>query len=305
MTGATDGGAVYQMDVAAASHPGTERPHNEDCCGVSVERVDCVVLGVADGVSSENGGEVASQMAIEITLRAFREAAPEAGAGQRLYRAVQQANIDIHDRAIAVPELRGMATTLTAVSVERGAMTAVHVGDSRLYLLRDGSIVQLTKDHTVAAEKARFGLITRERARTHADRSTLTRSVGHDLIVSRDRVTRQLMQGDVLVVCSDGLYNVLGDPEIAKIVALRDAASAARALIEAANARGTPDNVTAAVLRVVGPVGAVDAVPRGGLVARIRRLLGHGPFTRRWHPPVAAPAPARSATAAAAASRSW
>jgi len=146
------------------------------------------------------------------------------------------------------------------------------VGDSRLYLVRGGAITQLTKDHTVADEKARFGLLGKEKVRTHPDRSVLTRCVGRELIVSRDRLTYRLVQGDVLLLCSDGLHNVLADEEMARIVADRNAPDACRALIDAANQRGTPDNVTAAVVRMIGPT---PEVPRGdGLGSRLRRLLG-------------------------------
>jgi serine/threonine protein phosphatase PrpC len=262
----------YEVEIAAVSDVGTERDHNEDCCGSFVESKSCAIVAIADGVSSSEGGEVASQMAVEIVMRAYREEAPTMSAGQRLYRAVQQANIEVYDRAVVVPELRGMSTTLTAVALERGELTAVHVGDSRLYLLRDAVITQLTKDHTVAAEKVRFGLLSKERARLHADRCVLTRSVGRELIVSRDRLTRQLAQGDVLILCSDGLHNVLSDEEMARIVADRDARGGCRALVDAANERRTPDNLTAAVVRMIGPTPSQPQPT--GLASTLRRLFG-------------------------------
>jgi protein phosphatase len=188
---------------------------------------------------------------------------------------VQQANIEIYDRAVAVPELRGMSTTLTAVVVDRGELTAVHVGDSRLYVLHDRELVQLTKDHTVAAEKVRMKLLSREKARTHPDRSVLTRSVGRELIVSRDRISRRLIQGDVLLACTDGVYGVLEDEELRRLVAGRDAAAACRAVVDAANARGTADNLSAAVLRLVGPTPEEDRPV--GLRKRLGRLLGRAP----------------------------
>ena len=263
----------YELEVATHSDIGTERPNNEDACGALAEGAACAVVVVADGVSGGNGGEVASQMAVEVLLRAYREEPAATPAGQRLYRAVQQANIEIYDRAVSVPELRGMATTLTAVVVERGALTAVHVGDTRLYLLRDGAITQLTKDHTVAAEKVRMKVLSREKARLHPDRSVLTRSVGRELIVARDRLTQRLQQHDVLLLCSDGLYNVLGDPELAALTSGGDAAAVSRALVDAANRRGTPDNVTAAVVRVVGPT-PEGWEPAPGLGERLRRMFG-------------------------------
>jgi protein phosphatase len=271
MTGIQAPAPEVTLELDALSDTGTERDHNEDAAGMVVEGPGRAVLAVADGVSGQEGGEVASQMAIEVLLRAFEEERERLGAGHRLYRAVQQANIEIYDRAIAVPELRGMATTLTALVVDGGEATVVHVGDSRLYLVRAGAITQLTKDHTLAAEKARYGLLSKEKARTHADRCALTRSVGHELIVSRDRATHRVVDGDVLLLCSDGLYNVLADEELEEAIRGRDPRAACRALVDRANARGTPDNLTAAVLRVTG-----TAAPpaRAGLAERVRRLIG-------------------------------
>jgi PPM family protein phosphatase len=262
----------FELDVAAVTDVGTGRDHNEDACGTHAEASGCAVIVVADGVSSSEGGEAASEMAVEVTLRAYREEPASSPSGQRLYRAIQQANIEIYDRAMVVPELRGMSTTLTAAVIDRGELTAVHVGDSRLYLVRGGAVTQLTKDHTVTAERVRLGLLSADKARTHPERSTLTRSVGRELIVSRDRLTRSLEQGDVLVLCSDGLHNVLEDGELGKLVRDRAAAEACRALVAAANARGTPDNVTAAVARLVGPV--PSRPPRPGLASRLRRWIG-------------------------------
>ncbi len=264
--------AAVRIDLHALSDQGTGRDHNEDACGSLVESETRAIVAVADGVSGQAGGEVASQMAIEVLLRVCREETAKVGAAQRLYRAVQQANIEVYDRAIAVPELRGMATTLTAVAIDGGEATVVHVGDSRLYLVRDRTITQLTRDHTVAAERARYGLLSKDKVSTHADRCVLTRSVGRELIVSRDRAMHRLEDGDVLLLCSDGLYTVLADVEIEQAVRGRDAAGACRALVDAANERGTPDNLTAAVVRITGI--APPPERKTGFAARVRRLIG-------------------------------
>lgn len=266
--------AEHGLDVAALTDPGGERALNEDACGVHVEDAGCALVVVADGVSGAEAGEVASQMAVEVVLRAFREQPAAAPAGQRLYRAVQHANIEIYDRAIAVPELRGMATTLTAAVVDRGLLTVVHVGDSRAYLLRDEALTQLTKDHTLAAEKTRYHLMSRERARSHADRSVLTRSVGRELIVSRDQSTQRLAQGDLVLLCSDGLYNTLDDPDLVAAAASPDVAGVCRALVDAANARHAPDNVTVGGLRLLGA--PRERPPEPGLWTRLRRTIGRG-----------------------------
>jgi len=261
--------------AAALTDVGTERPHNEDACGVIVlddHPASGIVAVVCDGVSSGEAGETASGKAVEVTLRAFREHPAAWSFGKRLFRAVQQANIEVYDLALVVPELRGMSTTLTAVAVAGGELSAAHIGDSRLYLARGGSITQLTKDHTVAAEKTRLGLLRADKARNHPDRSTLTRSLGRELIAAIDRITTRVQQGDTLIVCSDGLYNVLEDQELREIAQGGDPADACRGLIEAANQRGTVDNLSAVVIRVDG--GAPDA-PRaaGGLRARLAKLV--------------------------------
>src|SRR5450755_3514030 len=205
----------FELEVAAVTDVGTEREHNEDQCGHLLEGESCGLLVVADGVSRTTAGETASQTAVAATLRTFSEQPPGTATAKRLYRAVQQANIEVYDLATVVPELRGMTTTLTAVVVDRGELTAGHIGDSRLYLLRDRRLTQLTKDHTVAGEKARMGLMSKSRAREHPDRSVLTRSLGRELIVPIDRISNRLFRGDALLVCSDGLYNVLDEEQMA------------------------------------------------------------------------------------------
>ena len=265
---AGEGPAKGQLRVAALSHRGTAREDNEDACGTYVESSTCALAVVADGVSGREGGAVASQTAVEVTLRAFRESPVSWGPMKRVHRAAQQANIEIYDRALVVTELRGMSTTLTAVVAHEGILYAAHVGDSRLYLVRDGAIVQKTKDHSVAAERARMGLSVRPKG--HPDRATLTRSVGRELIAAIDRVTFPLMKDDVLLMCSDGLYNVLEDAELRDLVAGVDAASACDLIIRAANDRGTPDNLTVAILHVTTDTAPVPT----GWRTVLDRLLG-------------------------------
>jgi protein phosphatase len=269
--GAAPADSEHRVHLAARTDAGTERELNEDSCGVHVESPGCALAVVADGVSSSEAGEEASRLAVEVVIRSFSEQSRDMSPGQRLYRAVQQANIEIYDKSVAVPELRGMATTLTAAVVDRGWLTVVHVGDSRLYLVRGGSITQLTKDHTLAAQKSRYGLLGKERARTHPDRCVLTRSVGRELIVSRDQATRTLVDGDALLLCSDGLYNVLSESEMNEIIEQRDVDGACRALVDRANARGTPDNVTAVVVRFSGPPGEPHDAARWTWLRRLTR----------------------------------
>jgi protein phosphatase len=237
----------FEIETATLSDAGTERGHNEDHCGKYIKSKTCGLVAVADGMATMEGGELASQRAILALMRSFRELAPGMAQAQRLVRAARNANYEVYDMAVVVPQLRGMSTTLTAVVVNDGDLTAAHVGNSRMYLLRDGYINQLSKDHTVAAEAAAD---TGHYVLKGSD--VLTRAIGRELIVPIDLFELDLVQGDVVVLCTDGLYRVLEDLEIAELVKGADAASACRKLVDAANAIGTLDNVTVAVLRAIG-----------------------------------------------------
>jgi serine/threonine protein phosphatase PrpC len=238
--------------VSLLSETGPVRRRNEDRCGHRTADATTTLVAVADGVSGYPAADVASQMAVDIMFDAYDRQRAGVRPDVRLARAAQEANIGIYDRAQVVSELRGMATTLTAIAVEGGRLAAVHVGDSRLYLVRDGRALQLTKDH-------RSGKVN------------LTRSVGRELIVAIDRLTRPLDAGDVLVLCTDGLHNVLPDTELARLAGDADPDAACRALVDAALARGADDNLTVAV---VHPAGGAPAHPRaGGLGHRLRHRL--------------------------------
>jgi protein phosphatase len=237
----------FEIEMAALSDAGTERGHNEDHCGKYIKSKTCGLIAVADGMATMEGGELASQRAILALMRSFRELAPGLTQTQRLVRAARSANYEIYDMAVIVPQLRGMSTTLTAVSVTDGELTAAHVGNSRVYLLRDGYINQLSKDHTVAAEAAEA---TGHYVLKGSD--VLTRSLGRELLVPIDLFELDLVKGDVVVLCTDGLTRVFEDLEIAEKVKGLNAATACRKLIDQANAIGTLDNVTAAVVRVIG-----------------------------------------------------
>jgi serine/threonine protein phosphatase PrpC len=255
-TPSVDSANLNVYDVCALSDVGNERENNEDCVGFSYEGDNSLVLVVADGVGGYEGGEQASRMAVDVTLAAYKEQAATIAPEKRLYRAAQQANIEIYDRAIVVTELRNMSTTLTAVALEGAMLYAAHVGDSRLYLIRDGQITQVTKDHTVIAERVRQKLLSAERAKNHPDRGTLSRSLGRELIAAVDRITLPVQSGDVLVMCTDGLYNVLEESELVELTTEGTAEVMARRLIDTANEKGTYDNLSTIVCRIVGDLPA-------------------------------------------------
>jgi len=213
------------------------------------------VFAVADGLGGHQGGEVASAMAVEplaaLDGRAFADADE---AAEALTAAIRAANQAILQRGRSDPELWGMGTTVTAAAVAHDrVLQLAHVGDSRAYLLRKGApLRQLTTDHTVVAEAVERGLLTRQQAASHPQRGVVTRAVGLDPDVLVDLPEPlELEPGDQVLLCSDGLTEVVDDEQIAGVLAEQvDGGDACGTLIAAANRAGGPDNVTVVLLRV-------------------------------------------------------
>ena len=237
----------FQIDIAALTDAGSERGHNEDACDQYVKSKTSGLIAVADGMCTLEGGELASQRAVAEMVRSFRELAPGMTQVQRLVRAARNANAEVYDMTLAVPQLRGMSTTLTAVSISDGEMAAAHVGNSRVYLIRNGYINQLSKDHTVAAEAIAEGS-----PYPIKDGDVLTRSLGRELLVPIDLFEIELAEHDEVLVCTDGLYRVLEDLQMAEIARGLDARTACRRLVDEANSIGTLDNLSVGVVRVIG-----------------------------------------------------
>jgi PPM family protein phosphatase len=214
-------------------------------------------FAVADGMGGAKAGEVASAMATGVFEGESDSGEP---AEAQLARILREANRRIYDLAVADESHRGMGTTLTAAKVTGDEISLAHVGDSRAYRMRDGELEQLTKDHSLVAELERSGQITAEAAEHHPQRSIITRALGPEPDVEVDTYTVTGREGDVFLLCSDGLTSMISDEEIGSI--LRSAESldaAADALVRAANQSGGKDNITVVLFRV-GPNG--DGVPR-------------------------------------------
>jgi PPM family protein phosphatase len=211
------------------------------------------VFAVADGLGGHQGGEVASATAVEpLAALDGREFADPDAAAQALASAIRAGNAAILERAAGTPDLWGMGTTVTAAAVAGDRfLQLAHVGDSRAYLLRDGTLDQLTTDHTVVGELVRRGRLTPEQAAIHPERSILTRAVGLDPNLPVDTPDPlELQPGDQVLLCSDGLTEPVPDAAIAQLLATPDGDAACRALIDAANTAGGPDNITVVLVRV-------------------------------------------------------
>jgi serine/threonine protein phosphatase PrpC len=239
-----------EIEFFQVTDTGCVREQNEDAVG-HWPHEDGLVFAVADGLGGHAAGEVASALALDVVARQMDRAPGGWPVPKRLRRAVQEANLEIYTKAIAVPELRGMGTTLTASAVIGGTLVAVHVGDCRLFLLRDGKLTQLTKDHTWVWEQVQYGLLSADDARTHPKRSMLTRSLGRELIVGVDVLTMDVRPGDVIVQCSDGIHVPVHEPEMAELVTAHPPEAACRALVRRAREEGGEDNLSVQVATVV------------------------------------------------------
>jgi serine/threonine protein phosphatase PrpC len=236
------------------SDTGRQRRANEDSFFVRAP-----LFVVADGMGGAQAGEVASRLAAETFARGL----PDDGTSeQRLEARVREANRRIHELSQEDRALNGMGTTITAAHLDGDELALAHVGDSRAYLLRDGELTRLTRDHTLVEELVRRGELTEAEAAEHPQRSIITRALGPEPDIDIDIHTHRVRDGDVLLLCSDGLTGMISEDEVAEI--LNGAASlgeAGRALVHAANEAGGRDNITVVLFRVADVAGRATALP--------------------------------------------
>jgi protein phosphatase len=229
---------------AVASDTGRRRRRNEDNYVVAPP-----LFGVADGMGGAQAGEVASQLAAS----ALEAGDPEALEGPtRLDALIQEANRRIYDRASTDPTASGMGTTMTVALVEGMTVAIGHVGDSRAYLVRDEQMEQLTEDHSLVNELLKTGKLSEEEAHVHPQRSVITRAVGTDPDVDVDGFTIDAEEGDVFLICSDGLSDMVEDEQILEVLHQHrdDLDRAVKELVSAANKGGGEDNITAIAFRI-------------------------------------------------------
>ena len=233
--------------LAGTSHAGSVREANQDSFFIDLTPNGALAL-VADGMGGHVSGELASQKARDVLSQALRSGhkyPPLAVA-----EAVQQANLEIFDHAETHPADRGMGTTLTLVFIDDHLALVGHVGDSRAYLVRDGTIRQLTQDHSWVADRVRQGLLNDDEAKRHGWRNIITNSLGTQNSVRLELTALTLRAGDRLLLCSDGLTHLLSDEVLLEVVSQNPPEEAVQDLVRRANERGSPDNVTALVIAV-------------------------------------------------------
>ena len=262
------------ITLGSLTHVGKVRTSNQDdYCAVldlNAPPGTDALLAVADGMGGHQAGDVASKLAIRGLVQ--RLAPSEGGEptllsqaryDTRLEQVVQQVNAEVSQEALR-PETYGMGSTLTVAVIAGTSLTVAQVGDSRAYLLRQGQLRQLTQDHSWVAEQVAQGMLTPQEAREHPRRNILTRALGTAPQVEVDTLVFPLEEGDVLMLCSDGLHGLVTDEELARVLGHEAPQAAAQTLVDQANALGGHDNITVVIARVerLAPLGAPPSTQR-------------------------------------------
>jgi len=251
------------LEMTALTDTGRKRPHNEDRVGSDVHQG---VALLADGMGGHKGGEVASGLAVETLLHDlvadlprvedFADDpdgyAPETVLARTL---VERANGIIHDTAQSQPQYEGMGTTLVLMLFYDDRLTIAHVGDSRAYRMRDGRLEQVTRDHTLMQELIDRGFYTPEEARASLNRNIVTRALGIEPQIRVDVQEDMALPGDLYLLCSDGLHDMVDDARIRLTLSENGASldQAARSLVDQANENGGNDNISVILVRVLKP----------------------------------------------------
>ena len=278
------------LKVGYATHEGMSGKHNEDFFGMFAWKLDGqrnLYLGVvADGVGGQSAGEVASRLTVGAIQNYFdQETQIEKNVSAHLERSIQVANESLQKASRESPERRGMSTTVAAVALANNRLYTAHVGDSRIYLLRDGRLRQISIDHTWAQEAIEAGLLTPEQAKTHPNRNVIRRHLGgqpnvqvdHRLALEpgqsgQEAVSNQglaLRASDTILICSDGLTDMISDGAIHQSLQehFSDPTSAAQELVNKANRAGGRDNITLVIMQIPGEAPAMVVAPVGGAAA--------------------------------------
>lgn len=237
------------MKISSATSVGKVRPVNEDAFFVSPPDESGSLLAiVADGMGGHNAGEIASSEAINVIKDVALD--NEHNAKEMLTQAINSANSTVYNMSLDKQALFGMGTTITACVIEKDKVTAAQVGDSRLYLIRDGMIIQITKDHSLVEMLIENGSITKEDAKHHPQKNVITRAIGTDKEVSADIYEFSICEGDIILLCSDGLVNMVEDEKILSVITrTKTFEETADKLVREAENAGGSDNITVILIK--------------------------------------------------------
>jgi len=246
------------VELASLTDVECQRENNEDSHGYWEPSDDASFLAsgrlaiVADGMGGHEGGQIASRLAVETFTKSYA-AANDPEPQKRLLTALNQAHKNIQQHANQNPRLNSMGTTCTALALVEHRLYFVHVGDSRLYLLRQGKLQTLSRDHTLIARLLEKGLIQPQQAKDHPQKHVLTSALGipgEELEIDAPPKPLPLQPGDILMLCTDGLWGQMQASEIEQSLVSQAPAAACRSLVDLAKKRGGPDNITLQVLRI-------------------------------------------------------
>jgi PPM family protein phosphatase len=246
----------FSLDFALKTHPGLVRPLNEDAIGADPS---CGLFVLADGLGGYNAGEVASVMAISSVLERLASAIDkfdeDEGAftpDEAIYDTVTDINASIYNAALNSTAFEGMATTLVIGWFLGGRLWVAHTGDSRLYRYRDSMLEQLTRDHSFSQELLDAGMVTEEEARSLPAKNLVTRALGAGADIEPEIHNVDVLAGDIILLCSDGLTEMVGSYEIEGLLSINedDMHETARRLVDLANESGGRDNISVIVVRV-------------------------------------------------------
>lgn len=243
------------MKFYAITDIGRKRELNEDYIYTSGQPIGALpnLFIVADGMGGHKAGDYASMHTVDRFVEVIRELGEEHGVQDAINEAVTAANAYIYQRSRENSNLSGMGTTLVLATCIGNEAIVANIGDSRLYLVNDDAMTQITRDHSLVEEMVTLGGIDREMARNHPDKNIITRAVGVKEKVAADFFEVDLTKGDKLLLCSDGLTNMLRDEEIYQIIQEnKELEQAAKALIDAANKNGGRDNIAVVLVEPFG-----------------------------------------------------
>ena len=240
------------MRISAKTDVGKVRPNNQDSYAAGEFQNGVTWVVVCDGMGGYRGGNIASSAAVktisERITGSYRENMTSSSIKNLLVTSITNANFEIFDMASANEELKGMGTTVVAALITKKAIYIAHAGDSRAYLVSDGKLRQVTKDHSVVQELVDSGEITREQAMDHPQKNLITRALGVEEIVKVDFTVEDIEGDETLLICTDGLTNEVTEDEILRVLSEKPFEEVADTLVDMANENGGNDNITAVAI---------------------------------------------------------